>query len=213
MKKHLYSIIRILFLCFLCTGCEKLFESDIEDNLSLTDAEWQEEIRGIWKVIGACKDSNTPTMDGKEYHIPHTYPTKLSYIVTTADSMKFVYNRPVPLIIQVPQNVGEGLIYNWQDGPSFSVTECSFAYKGGGMKSLQGVEADEECWRKYTKDWMDYFHDAEFGGSQEEIKKITEAQMIYEPFMFFSTEFFSTDDEHACRLFFTIGSITYEMVR
>lgn len=171
MKKHLYSIIRILFLCFLCTGCEKLFESDIEDNLSLTDAEWQEEIRGIWKVIGACKDSNTPTMDGKEYHIPHTYPTKLSYIVTTADSMKFVYNRPVPLIIQVPQNVGEGLIYSWQDGPSFSVTECSFAYKGGGLKSLQGVEADEECWRKYTKDWMDYFHDAEFGGSKKKSRK------------------------------------------
>lgn len=218
MKKHLNSIVYVSFFCFICMGCEKLFESDIEDNFnSLTDAEWQEEISGTWKVVGACKNSSSPTMDGTEHHIPHTYPTKLSHIVTTSDSMKFVFNSPVTLIIQVPGLIEDGLIYAWQDGPSFSVTECSFAYKGRLPGYLQGVvfesTADEESWRKYTKDWISYFQGAEFGGSQEEIKKFTEAQMVYEPFQQFNTNFYSKDDEHACRLFITIGSVTYEMVR
>ncbi len=218
--KHFFSIISLSFLCFICTGCEKLFESDIEDDFnSLTDAEWNEEIRGTWKVIGACKNASAPVIDGKEYHIPHTYPTKLSHIVTTADSMKFVYNSPVTLIIQVPSLIEKGQVLNWQDGPSFNVTEFSVAYKGSSIWNLQGAimgsapTIDEESWRKYTNDWMAYFHGAEFGGSQEEIKKFTEAQMLYEPVQGFRTNFFSKDDEHACRLFLSIGSITYEMVR
>ncbi len=200
--KNSVLLCSIILFCVGLTSCKKSITSDEEDTFnSLTDSEFISEISGTWKVIGADLSGESPEKSGKEYHIPHTYDTKLSHIITTSDNMTFYFKEPIRLVLKVPdENYDTDTNpYSYKEIVT-NTSEYSFPFKKfSGVICFPGNYNVDDNNAEYIEAFK--------GGNMEKIQSASSYMQYF---------FYSRDDEHACRLFLKLpGSslIIFEFIR
>lgn len=200
--KKIFLLCSIILFCVGLTSCEKKQTSDEEDFFNgLTESEIVSEISGTWKVIGANLHGSDPEKLGKEYHIPHTFDTKLSHIITTSDNMTFYFKEPIRLVVKVPdENYDTDTNpYSYKEIVT-NTSEYSFAFKKmTGIICFPGYYSVDDNNAEYIETYK--------GGSMEFIQASSSYMQYF---------FYSRDGEHACRLFLRLpgnSGIIFEFIR